>query len=239
MTKRDRRRRRSARLSPNLAWADRPQLSPIQQAIWGRASRIHGATTVALAGSAALAVHGHAPRTVRDIDLFTDNGPEVYHVYSNLLKALRADDEYTVEEDDNDRWRTRRSMYVTSSAGWRTKVDIGTQIRLYEAAVLDNGLRVLQIDDIAGGKMGALTDRTLPKDVADVAALLGPYTLTELCQIAAAREPRFNPHRLAARLTEFLDQDNLDAFGDLSSYYRSKVEAWMRELVMFVAGGGE
>ena len=233
MTKRDRRWRRVARLLPSLAWTDRPALTPIQHMIWERASRIQNAESVALAGSGALAVHGYSNREVQDIDLFTDNGPEVYHVYDTLVKALRAEG-YTVDEAGDAaaaEWKTRRSMYVTTSVGGRTKVDIGTQIRIHTAAVTDAGLRLLQLDDIAAGKMGALHDRAYPKDVVDVEALtVGHYTLTELCAVATEREPRFDRARLARRLVAFLEEGRHEEFDERAEHYRLKMEDWIREL---------
>ena len=77
-------------------------------------------------------------------------------------------------------------------------VEIAHDARIREAVQLSFG-RVLHPDEVAADKTLALFGRAAARDLVDVAALSGRYTLEQLCELAAEKTPgstaEFSPTR--------------------------------------------
>jgi hypothetical protein len=70
-------------------------------------------------------------------------------------------------------------------------VEVAHDARIREAVQLSFG-RVLHPDEVAADKTLALFGRAAARDLVDVAALLGPYTLEQLSELAAEKDAGFD-----------------------------------------------
>jgi hypothetical protein len=78
-------------------------------------------------------------------------------------------------------------------------IEIAHDARIREAVQLSFG-RVLHPDEVAADKTLALFGRAAARDLVDVAALLVPYTLEQLCELAAEKDAGFD-RRVFERLS--------------------------------------
>ena len=203
------------------------RLSPLQRRVWQIVTGLPEAETVALAGAGGLIVRGVVDRSSRDVDLFTTDADEVDRLLPALQEAMAAEG-FDVEVVRH-RWGLV-SLQV-QGMGQATGVDIGTQIRLNPTERTADGA-ILSLDDLAGGKFIALTDRGAVRDYIDVAALTSEYTFAELCDLTEARQPRFDRQRLARRLRQF-PRLKAEQFGSIDRYdeIRRKVADWLHGLI--------
>ena len=80
---------------------------------------------------------------------------------------------------------------VTVADGRSVVVEIAHDARVRESVQLSFG-RVLHPDEVAADKTLALFGRAAARDLVDVAALLGRYTLEQLCELAAEKDACFD-----------------------------------------------
>ena len=225
MTKRDRQRRRSVRLSPTAPRVETGNITPLQQLVWRVATTLPEARTIALAGSGGLIARGIVDRQSRDVDLFATDGLEGEQLMPALVEALEAE-ECEVEELGSSFGMLRLQVH---GLGESTRVDIGIQMRLHPPERTEHGA-ILSLDDLAAGKFNALSDRAAERDYIDVNALMAEYTFTELCELTEMRQPRFDRQRLAAQLRQFrYTPDSFDS-DDQYQEIRQRVTEWLEEL---------
>ena len=105
-----------------------------------------------------------------------------------LAVALRAEGAHA-KLDRREPGFTR--LAVTVSDGRSVVVEVGHDARIREAVQLSFG-RVLHPEEVAADKTLALFGRAAARDLVDVAALSERYTLEQLCELAAEKDPGFD-----------------------------------------------
>ena len=202
-------------------------MTRLQQMVWKLAATLPEARNVALAGASGLIVRGVVDRPSRDVDLFATDTDEVDRLTPALIDALaNSGCDVTVVSA---RWGHTR--LEVRGMGESTNVDIGVQIRLDPVERTPAG-PVLSQDDLAAGKLIALFDRAAERDYLDVAALTATaYTIGELCDLAEARQPRFDRKQLAGQLQQFRYAPA--DFGGETVYneIRHAIQGWLEDLV--------
>jgi len=143
------------------------------------------ARQVALAGGGAMLAHDLVDRPIQDVDLFTPDPSEVMQLADALAVALRGEGAQ-VNVDRREPGFTR--LAVTVSDGRSVVVEVAHDARIREAVQLSFG-RVLHPEEVAADKTLALFGRATARDLVDVAALSERYTLEQLCELAAEKDP--------------------------------------------------
>jgi hypothetical protein len=150
----------------------------------------------ALGGGNALLAHGMTRRPTQDVDLFTDQEHGVEAAADAVETALRGDGFETERRDKSagladifpGMGEGLAEWIVTASGGKQMMLQMSYFDRGCKPVIMDIG-PVLDLEDVAGGKVCALAGRVEPRDYADTAALLGRYTPAELIGFARRLDP--------------------------------------------------
>jgi hypothetical protein len=182
-------------------------LSALQRTVLAALDRIDASASFALAGGAALIVHGVVNRTTKDLDLFTEESRHVAALHEELTSELVGCrlDVTTVSASTT---FVRLEVYDPGSDE-RIEVDLAVDVRMTAPVATDLG-RVLSIDELAADKMLALFGRAELRDFLDVADLLGRFPKERLVELAIAKDAGFALTRFAealAALHRFTDTD--------------------------------
>jgi predicted nucleotidyltransferase component of viral defense system len=147
-----------------------------------------------LVGGTALALHlGH--RMSDDIDLFTSNQYELVSLKDYIQKNFSAD------------------VYAETSIGLRCYIQkIKTDFLNYpyppmEKTVTNDGIRMLQVADIAAMKLSAINNRGAKRDFYDLYFLLHEYNLDELVKFFTKKYKISDPFSLLRSLSYFDDAE--------------------------------
>jgi hypothetical protein len=132
--------------------------------------------------------HDLVDRPIQDVDLFTPDPSEVMQLADALAVALRGEGAQ-VNVDRRAPGFTR--LAVTVSDGRSVVAEVAHDARIREAVQLSFG-RVLHPEDVAADKTLALFGRAAARFLVDVAALSERYTLEQLCELAAEKDPGFD-----------------------------------------------
>jgi predicted nucleotidyltransferase component of viral defense system len=182
-------------------------LSVLQRTVLAALGRLDASTSFALAGGAALIVHGVVDRTTKDLDLFTEESRHVATLHEALTSGL-------VERGLGVTIISATETFVRlqvrdPGSDERIEVDLGVDVRMAEPVTTEVGL-VLSIDELAADKMLALYGRAELRDFLDVADLLGRFPRERLIELAEAKDAGFTLDRFAeslAALHRFPDAD--------------------------------
>jgi hypothetical protein len=202
---------------------------------------------VALAGGNALMVHHVVSRHTEDVDLFVRQLGNVAPAAAEIQAALEAAG-YATERLDaagagglGDLWADAgeelAEWEVTAPDGEHT---VQVQVAYFETladpvTVPDLG-PVLALEDLAGWKTVALSNRMAARDYVDIAQLLKHYTVPELIALALERDPGLQQADFAdaalhldqmrdTRLTTLLTGLN----GEDASWLRQQFATWPRD----------
>ena len=176
--------------------------------------------------------HDLADRPTQDVDLFTPDPGEVTRLSDALAVALRAEGAQ-VRVDRRGPGFTR--LAVTVADGRSVVVEIAHDARIRESVQLSFG-RVLHPDEVAADKTLALFGRAAARDLVDVAALLGRYTLEQLCGLAAEKDAGFD-HRVFADALAAAAAHSDAAFAELGlgpatvASLRASTAGWRAQLL--------
>jgi len=152
----------------------------------------------ALAGGFALNVQGIIDRQTKDIDAFTSNFDE-----NNFRKAKESTEQilkdagYEVTVKLSESWRC--SMIVINPASKNSiELDLAYYHRYKNVTQIEDIGPVLNVYDLAAGKVTALWDRQFARDYIDVAAFIakGTYSIQDLYTMLKDARPE-------ASLSEF------------------------------------
>lgn len=170
----------------------------------------------ALGGGNALIAHGIIHRPTHDVDLFTNHEHGVQAATTGVETALTHAG-YTAERID----KTAGLADVFYGMGeglaeWAITAPTGEKMAL-QMAYFDRGHQpvlmefgpVLDLEDVAGGKVCALASRTYERDYLDTAAMLTHYTPGQLISFAHRLDPGLTGHDyadVADRLDQLTDQ---------------------------------
>ena len=170
----------------------------------------------ALGGGNALLAHGVITRATQDVDLFTDYEHGVEAAAGAVETALR----------DAGFQAARRDMaagladvfpgmgeglaewIITAPGGAQMMLQLAYFDRDRDPVLMDIG-PVLDLQDVAGGKVCALAGRVEPRDYADTAAMLGRYSSAQLIGFARRLDPGLQGRDFAdagRRLDQLPDQ---------------------------------
>lgn len=182
-------------------------LSPLQRMVLAAVGRLDTSASFALAGGAALIVHGVVNRTTRDLDLFTEERGHVPTLQQTLTDELVANG-LGVTIISASTTFVRLEVHEPASDE-RIEIDLGVDVRMAAPVTTDIG-RVLSIDELAADKMLALYGRAELRDFLDVADLLERFPKERLVELAIAKDAGFTLARFVeslAALHRFPDAD--------------------------------
>ncbi len=182
-------------------------LSALQRTVLAVLGRLDASASFALAGGAALIVHGVVSRTTRDLDLFTEESRHVTTLHAALTSGL-VERGLSVAVISATETFVRLEVHDPGS-GERIEVDLGVDVRMAAPITTAVG-RVLSIDELAADKMLALFGRAELRDFLDVADLLARFPKERLVELAVAKDAGFTLARFAeslAALHRFPDAD--------------------------------
>ena len=179
-----------------------------------------------------MGAHDLVDRPTQDVDLCTPDPAEVTRLAEALAVALRAEGGQ-VRVDRRGPGFTR--LAVTVADGRSVVVEIAHDARIRESVQLSFG-RVLHPDEVAADKTLALFGRAAARDLVDVAALLGRYTLEQLCGLAAEKDAGFD-HRVFADALAAAAAHSDAAFAELGlgpatvASLRASTAGWRAQLL--------
>ena len=174
-----------------------------------RAAARHG---FALGGGNALIAHGVISRPTQDVDLVTNREAGVGEAAGPVEAALRREGFTAARQDRNAELADLfpglgdelAEWHVTAPGGQRTELQLAYFDRSHDPVLMDLG-PVLDLEDVAGGKVCALAGRAYSRDYVDTAALLARWTPAELIGFARRLDPGLDSRDLAAAASR-LDQ---------------------------------
>ena len=145
----------------------------------------------ALGGGNALLAHGMITRLTQDVDLFTDQEHGVEAAADVVEEALRRAGFRVVRQDTAggladifpDMGEGLAEWAVTGPGGTEMMLQLAYFDRHREPVAMEIG-PVLDLEDVAGGKVCALASRVEPRDFADTARMLARYSPAELISFA-------------------------------------------------------
>jgi predicted nucleotidyltransferase component of viral defense system len=169
----------------------------------------------ALGGGNALIAHGIIDRYTADVDLFTDEEAGVAAAADAVEAALRGAG-FEVERHDKTGGlgdifygigEGLAEWFVIAPGGGEMLLQMSYFDRDRSPVIMDIG-PVLDLEDVAGGKVCALATRAEPRDYIDTAAVLQRYTVQQLITFAKRIDPGLTDE-------EFADAgQRLDRMGD-------------------------
>ena len=150
----------------------------------------------ALGGGNALLAHGVISRPTQDVDLFTDQEHGVQAAADAVAAALRRAGFQAERQDQTggladlfpDIGEGLAEWVVTAAGGEQMVLQLAYFDRGRDPVVMDLG-PVLDLEDVAGGKVCALASRVEPRDYADVASMLERYSPAQLISFARRLDP--------------------------------------------------
>ena len=184
-----------------------------------RAAAEHG---FALGGGNALLAHGVTSRPTQDVDLFTNQEHGVVAAANAVESALRG---AGFEPERRDQTAGLADIFPGMGEGmaeWIVTAPAGRQMMLQMAyfergrkpVIMDIG-PVLDLEDVAGGKVCALAGRIEPRDYADTAAALERYSPAQLIGFARRLDPGLSGRDFAdaARRLDQMDDEVFASVG--------------------------
>jgi hypothetical protein len=178
----------------------------------------------ALAGGAALIVHGIIKRTTRDLDFFSVQEEDVDRLVPVLESALLGSG-FGVSIKQHQPGFARLLVSGKSDV---TVVDLGYDFRL-DAPVRTPVGPVVSQDELGADKMLALFSRAEARDFIDVYLLSELISFERLCELAAAKDPGFSLPSLAEALDRFRRLERADFDVDDDTF--RTLARWVADLI--------
>lgn len=186
-------------------------LTALQERILRIVADLPEAGGFALAGGAALIVHGIVERPTEDLDFFSTEGEDVARILPALDAALVSDGLRVAIE----RRQSGFARITVDDGADVTTVDLGYDFRLRPAVRTPLG-PVLSEEEVAADKTLTLFGRAEARDFIDVFHLAQRFGFDKLCELALAKDAGFSRPRLAEALGRFehLDREHYDIDDD-------------------------
>jgi Nucleotidyl transferase AbiEii toxin, Type IV TA system len=215
-------------------------VSALHRRVAAVALRVAAGYGFALGGGNALLAHGVISRPTQDVDLFTDQEHGVDAAAGAVETALH-DAGFATERRDMTAGLADifpgmgeglAEWIVTSSDGNQMMLQMAYFDRVCEPVTTDIG-PVLDLEDVAGGKICALAGRIEPRDYSDTAAMLQHYSPAQLIGFARRLDPGLQAEDFAdaGRRLDRLPDQAFAAIGlgrDDISAVRDRFTAWPR-----------
>ena len=151
----------------------------------------------ALAGGAALIVHGDVERATRDLDFFGTSPDAVNRLVPAAELALR-EAGFQVDRFIDSPGFTR---FVVTDQLERTEVDLASDARLFPTEP-GPGFKLLSSEELAADKVLAVFGRSEARDYVDLMSIEPRFGLTRLFELAHEKDQGFSP----AVFIEMLDR---------------------------------
>jgi len=195
----------------------------------------------ALGGGNALIVHGVIARPTEDVDLFTNDEHGVAAA-AGAVQAALTEAGFTAERQDKTAGLSDifygmgeglAEWIISAPGGRQMALQMAYFDRAQEPVVMEFG-PVLDLQDVAGGKVCALASRAYERDFADTAALLERYAPGELISFARRLDPGLEGQDFA-EAAQRLDQLPDRAFAGLGlnrenvAELRERFASWPRQ----------
>jgi hypothetical protein len=194
-----------------------------------------------LAGGHAMRAHGFMDRPSTDLDFATSADTPLPEVAEGIAQALRAAGlEVSVLEVTP---RYGRLLLKDPSTEEHCEVDLLREALQQQPSVCGE-LRVVALDDAVGLKMRALYERSLARDVIDIAAVAHLYSFRDLERLGGLHAEDFSLPELVMRLefVEFIADEEFAAYGvtaDRVRDIRRLTSAWADDIKMRRADDGD
>jgi predicted nucleotidyltransferase component of viral defense system len=218
-----------------LTSPDRFQLDVARLAL--AAAHGHG---FVLAGGRALIAHGVVSRPTEDIDLFTDQADGVHEATALVVDALRSAGLRVREIAGSadlgelfDGFDQDLIEFEVTGGDQTVRLQLVRFARDHQPVEMSVG-PVLHLDDIVATKVVALATRAEPRDLIDVAAMLGRYPRARLLDLARHAEPSLTDEEFADamrrldRLDDTVFRDLYELTDDQIAHVRERFAGWPR-----------
>ncbi|PRY02601.1 nucleotidyl transferase AbiEii/AbiGii toxin family protein [Allonocardiopsis opalescens] len=176
------------------------------------AYRLQDAYGLCLAGGYAVRAHGLVERPSQDLDFVISTEVPIERTLEDLATAYR-DSGYDVEIIEGSPLMARL-LVIDPVSREACEVDLLKEPLLHPPVGLDIG-RVISLEDAVGLKMRAICNRSLPRDIIDLAAAGEYFSFTELENLGRAHSAVGSLTDLAERLdfVNEMDPELLAAYG--------------------------
>lgn len=198
-------------------------LTALQERILRIVADLPEASGFALAGGAALIVHGVVERQTDDLDFFSTADEDVARLLPALNTALTGEGlRVTVE-----RPQPGFARLMVGDGNDVTRVDLGSDYRMRPPVRTPLG-PVVSEEEVAADKTLALFGRAEARDFVDVFRLAQRFGLDRLCELASAKDRGFSRERLAEALDRFerIEQKRFEV--DAATF--DALAQWVRDL---------
>lgn len=196
---------------------------------------------LALAGGHAMRAHGFVDRPSRNLDFATGAETPLHEVAEGIARAFCAAglDVTTVEVTH----RQGRLMLKEPSTGEQCEVNLLREA-LQRPPRSCGEVRIVALEDAVGLKIRALYERSLARDVVDVASVGHLYSFRELERLGRLHTEDFRLPELVMRLefAEYLADEEFAAYGedrDRAREIRGFAAAWAEDIKMRRADDGD
>ncbi|TYB67204.1 nucleotidyl transferase AbiEii/AbiGii toxin family protein [Nonomuraea sp. PA05] len=194
-----------------------------------------------LAGGYAIKAHGFTDRPSNDLDFATAVDMPLPDVAQGVIGAFQEAglDASVIEVTP----RMGRLMVRDLATGETCEFDLLREA-LQQRPATCGTLKVLGLDDAVGLKMRAVHERSLARDIIDIAAVSPHYTYRALEQLAAMHHDFFSVHELLSRL-EFVDlmpDENFEVYGvreEQIKEIRRFTQGWIDDIKLRRADDGD
>lgn len=197
-------------------------LSDLQARVARIVATLPAARGFALAGGAALVVHGLTDRATNDLDFFTTS-PDDIDALRQAIETALADAGMTAGAVISTETFVR--LEIGDGAG-ATYVDLAWDARMRPAVVTDLG-PVLHEDELAADKVLALFGRGEARDFLDVFGLFQRLGWERLLDLAEQKDAGFSGERLAESLGRIDRLDQAEFGVDAAGY--EALRSWVNQ----------
>ncbi|MCK2221611.1 nucleotidyl transferase AbiEii/AbiGii toxin family protein [Actinomadura sp. ATCC 31491] len=214
---------------------------PFQERLLQAVLPVCGRYGLVLAGGYAIKAHGFTDRPSRDLDFATAMEVPLPDVADGLAGAfqeagLKAE---IIEVTP----RMGRMLVEDPVTGETCEFDLLREA-LQQRPITCGTIDVLGLDDAVGLKMRAVHERSLARDLIDIAAVAHLYPYRALEQLAAVHHDSFSVHELLMRLeyVELMDDEAFEAYGlaeERVREIRRFVQGWVEDIKLRRADDGD
>jgi hypothetical protein len=204
-------------------------LTPLQELVAQVIERLPEASGFAMAGAGALTVHGLIDRPTQDLDYFTAPGDDTAIVLMRdaVEEALNRAGLTTTRRRD---LPTFVRLEVSDGAD-TCQIDLAIDYRALPTESSRLG-PTLATKELGAGKVLAIFDRAEARDFRDLDRLLQHFTLEELMDLAADKDPGFDRAVFRDGLARFRRFTPEDLGVSETEYERLRlaIESWRRQV---------
>ncbi|RVX47954.1 hypothetical protein EDD27_10907 [Nonomuraea polychroma] len=194
-----------------------------------------------LAGGYAIKAHGFTDRPSKDLDFATDVEIPLPDVALGVVGAFQeAGLEASIIEVTP---RMGRLMVADVTTGETCEFDLLREALQARPSTCGT-LKVLGLDDAVGLKMRAVHERSLARDIIDIASVAHLYSFRALERLAAMHHEYFSVHELHMRLeyVDLMDDEAFEAYGvgeERIKEIRRFAQEWVADIKLRRADDGD